>query len=93
MTRSLALPALVAACLLAGCSKSQPETGAAPAQEPAAAGYKASNDSSTMAVDSTAMKTDSTTMTTDSSAMPADSAMMAAPADTTMSMPMDSTQQ
>jgi hypothetical protein len=39
------------------------------------------------------MKTDSTTMTTDSSAMPADSAMMAAPADTTMSMPMDSTQQ
>jgi hypothetical protein len=96
MTRSLAVPALVAACLLAACNKTQPETGAAPAQEPAAAGYKASNDSSTMAVDSTAMQADSTTMTTDTSSMPADTTAPAtpeAPADTSMAMPADSTQQ
>ena len=65
MTRASSLHALVAVCVLAGCSKSGPETGAAPAAAPAK--------DSTQAVDK--MMKDTTGMMKDTTMhMPADSA-------------------
>jgi hypothetical protein len=94
MTRASYLPAVVAVCLLAGCSKSSPETGAAPAQDSTAAGQMAKDstgamtDSSKTMTDSTmadsSKMTDTTKMTSDSSSMQMDS---------TMQMPADSTKQ
>jgi hypothetical protein len=89
MTRGTYLPALVAVCLLAGCSKSSPETGAAPAQDSTMASDKMGNDSSGMAMDST--MADSGSMMMDSTKTMSDSSSMEM--DTTMQMPADSTKQ
>jgi hypothetical protein len=79
MTRASYLPAVIAVCLLAGCSKSGPDTGAAPAQDSTTAGSRMHQDT-TMAMDSSKMMMDSTMK--DSSKMQMDS---------TMQMPADST--
>jgi len=92
MTRASSLHALVAVCVLAGCSKSGPETGAAPAAAPAKDSTMAADkmkDTTGMAMDSSKMKMDSTKMKTDSTKMmmPDTTSMMK---DTTMQMPADS---
>lgn len=81
MIREFTLPALVAACLLVGCNKNAPETGAAPTPDAATTATQPAKDSTTMAMDSTSMKTDSTTMMSDSTMS----------TDSTMAMPADST--
>jgi hypothetical protein len=88
MTRTLAVSAFVAACLLGACNKSEPET--TPAPEPSAATAPAPAQDTTMAAEPT---TDSTTAAAPAEAapaetMPADSGAM--PMDSTMSMPADS---
>ncbi|MGH7511685.1 MAG: hypothetical protein ACREOQ_02060 [Gemmatimonadales bacterium] len=92
MTRASSLYALVAVCALAGCSKSGPETGAAPAAAPAKdstmATDKAMKDTTGMAMDSSKMKMDSTKTTMDSTKMMPDTTSMMK--DTTMQMPADS---
>jgi hypothetical protein len=93
MTRASSLHALVAVCVLAGCSKSGPETGAAPAAAPAKdstqAVDKMMKDTTGMAMDSSKMKMDSTKTMMDSTKkmMPDTTGMMK---DTTMHMPADS---
>jgi len=92
MTRASSLHALVAVCVLAGCSKSGPETGAAPAAAPAKdstqAVDKMMKDTTGMAMDSSKMKMDSTKTMTDSTKMMPDTTSMMK--DTTMQMPADS---
>jgi len=92
MTRASSLHALVAVCVLAGCSKSGPETGAAPAAAPAKdstqAVDKMMKDTTGMAMDSSKMKMDSTKTMMDSTKMMPDTTSMMK--DTTMQMPADS---
>jgi hypothetical protein len=92
MTRASSLHALVAVCVLAGCSKSGPETGAAPAAAPAKdstmAADKMMKDTTGMAMDSSMMKMDSTKTMMDSTKMMPDTTSMMK--DTTMQMPADS---
>ena len=91
MTRASSLHALVAVCVLAGCSKSGPETGAAPAAAPAKDSTMAADkmkDTTGMAMDSTKMKMDSTKTMMDSTKMMPDTTSMMK--DTTMQMPADS---
>jgi hypothetical protein len=92
MTRVSSLHALVAVCVLAGCSKSGPETGAAPAAAPAkdstTAAGKMMKDTTGMAMDSSKMKMDSTKTMMDSTKMMPDTTSMMK--DTTMQMPADS---
>ena len=92
MTRASSLHALVAVCVLAGCSKSGPETGAAPAAAPAKdstqAVDKMMKDTTGMAMDSSKMKMDSTKTMMDSTKMMPDTTSMMK--DTTMHMPADS---
>jgi hypothetical protein len=88
MARATYLPAVIALCLLAGCNKSEPETGAAPAQDTTAAAGQMAKDSTSMTTDST--MSDSATMA-DTTHMKADSTSM--PMDSTMQMPADSTKQ
>jgi hypothetical protein len=92
MTRASSLHALVAVCVLAGCSKSGPETGAAPAAAPAKdstmAPGKMMKDTTGMAMDSSKMKMDSTKTKMDSTKMMPDTTSMMK--DTTMQMPADS---
>jgi hypothetical protein len=91
MTRASSLHALVAVCVLAGCSKSGPETGAAPAAAPAKDSTMAADkmkDTTGMAMDSSKMKMDSTKTMTDSTKMMPDTTSMMK--DTTMQMPADS---
>ena len=95
MTRASSLHALVAVCVLAGCSKSGPETGAAPAQDSTMAGSRMHQDS-TMATDTSKMMMDSTMkdsskMMMDSTKMMSDSSGMMM--DSTMQMPADSAKQ
>jgi hypothetical protein len=88
MTRTLAVSAFVAACLLGACNKSEPET--TPAPEPSAAAAPAPADT-TMAAEPTA---DSTAAATPAEAAPAEPAPAdsgAMPMDSTMSMPADTT--
>jgi len=91
MTRASSLHALVAVCVLAGCSKSGPETGAAPAAAPAKDSTMAADkmkDTTGMAMDSSKMKMDSTKTMMDSTKMMPDTTSMMK--DTTMQMPADS---
>jgi hypothetical protein len=91
MTRAFSLHALVAVCVLAGCSKSGPETGAAPAAAPAKDSTMAPDkmkDTTGMAMDSSKMKMDSTKTMMDSTKMMPDTTSMMK--DTTMRMPADS---
>jgi hypothetical protein len=99
MTRASSLHALVAVCVLAGCSKSGPETGAAPAAAPAKdstmAADKMMKDTTGMAMDSSMMKMDSSMMKMDSTKTMMDSTKMMPDTtsmmkDTTMQMPADS---
>ncbi|HEX3276053.1 MAG TPA: hypothetical protein VHR43_14450 [Gemmatimonadales bacterium] len=89
MTRASYLPVALAVCLLAGCNKSSPETGAAPAQDSTMTGGQMAKDSAGAMMDSSGTMMDSTMA--DSSKMMSDSTSM--PMDTTMQMPADSTKQ
>ena len=91
MTRASSLHALVAVCVLAGCSKSGPETGAAPAAAPAKDSTMAADkmkDTTGMAMDSSKMMMDSTKTMMDSTKMMPDTTSVMK--DTTMQMPADS---
>lgn len=94
MTRAFSLHALVAVCVLAGCSKSGPETGAAPAaaaKDSTMAADKMAKDTTGMAMDSSKMQMDSTKTMMDSTKMMPDTTSMMK--DTTMQMPADSAKQ